>query len=139
MGAVSASIARSALASGAEIVTESPVRQIVIDNGTVEGVQLESGKMVKSKIVLSNATPHRTFVEMCESRDLPEEFLSAVKGINYKSPVTKINVAVDRLPNFLANPNSAEGQVMPHHRSDILRHFQTHVPTVWSSNYVLFA
>ena len=48
---------------------------------------------------------------MCESRDLPSDFVNAVRGINYKSPVTKINVAVDKLPNFTANPNTKEGQV----------------------------
>ena len=49
---------------------------------------------------------------MCERRDLPSDFVNAVRGINYKSPVTKINVAVDKLPNFTANPNTKEGQVM---------------------------
>ena len=50
MGAVSGAIARSALESGAEIVTESPVRRIVIDNGKTEGVQLENGKVIKAKV-----------------------------------------------------------------------------------------
>ena len=41
---------------------------------------------------------------------------------DYMSPVTKINVAVDRLPNFIANPNTKEGTenaVMPHHKCTI--------------------
>ena len=48
MGAVSGSIARSAEASGAEIVIESPVRRIVVDSdGSVEGVQLGCGRILR--------------------------------------------------------------------------------------------
>ena len=56
---------------------------------------------------------------MCDSSELPDDFVSVVKGIDYKSPVTKINVAVNKLPNFIANPNSEEGKVMPHHKCTI--------------------
>ena len=40
---------------------------------------------------------------------------------DYKSPVTKINVAVNRLPNFLANPNNTNdlNEIQPHHRCTI--------------------
>ena len=40
---------------------------------------------------------------------------------DYKSPVTKINVAVNRLPNFLANPNNEKDakEIQPHHRCTI--------------------
>ena len=68
---------------------------------------------------MSNATPHRTFLDMIDSRELPDDFLTSIRSIDYKSPVTKINVAVNKLPNFIANPNSREGQVMPHHRCTV--------------------
>ncbi len=51
---------------------------------------------------------------------LSDGFLSAVRAIDYTSPVTKINVAVDRIPQFSSIPNSPDrDSVMPHHRCTI--------------------
>ena len=50
---------------------------------------------------------------------IPPSYLNSMKNIDYTSPVTKINVAVNQLPNFLANPCKEINQVMPHHRCTI--------------------
>jgi phytoene dehydrogenase-like protein len=92
---------------------------MVNDKGEVEGVMLESGKTLKSNMVLSNVTPKVTFLDMMEGHELPKEYLNSIKNVDYTSPVTKINVAVNKLPNFLANPNVNENEVMPHHRCTI--------------------
>ena len=44
-----------------------------------------------------------------------------VRRIDYTSPVTKINVALNKLPNFLADPNSSVdgSEPEPHHRATI--------------------
>ena len=94
----------------------------MVDNsGNVEGVQLENGKILRSKVVLSNVTPKITFMDMLEANPsiLPSEYLSSIYNIDYTSPVTKINVAINKLPNFLANPNENVNEVMPHHRCTI--------------------
>ena len=73
---------------------------------------------MKSRTDLSNATPKITFTDMLSSTDttLPTEYMNSIRNVDYTSPVTKINVAVDKLPNFLANPNVKENEPMPHHR-----------------------
>ena len=43
----------------------------------------------------------------------------ALAGIDYTSPVCKINVALDKIPNFLADPNTSSDGVMPHHQATI--------------------
>ena len=96
----------------------------MVDNGgNVEGVQLENGKVLRSKVVLSNVTPQVTFLDLLEATDpkgaLPREYMNSVQNIDYTSPVTKINVALNKLPNFLADPNVKENEVMPHHRCTI--------------------
>ncbi|XP_032890356.1 pyridine nucleotide-disulfide oxidoreductase domain-containing protein 2 [Amblyraja radiata] len=111
MGALSNSIARAAVAYGASIFTEKPVHSIQVgQSGTVHGVVLQDGTEIRSKVVLSNATPHVTFLQLTPQKSLPEEFIKEMSSIDYTSPVTKINVAVDRLPNFLAKP---KGQKLP--------------------------
>lgn len=64
------------------------------------GVALLDGTKVHASAVLSNATPYKTFVELVPPNILPEDFLCAIKNIDYSSGTTKINLAVSRLPQF---------------------------------------
>ncbi|XP_063291035.1 pyridine nucleotide-disulfide oxidoreductase domain-containing protein 2 isoform X1 [Pelobates fuscus] len=120
MGMVSNAIAKSAVAAGAEIYTDMLVEQILVDSsGKATGVVLEDGTEVLSKMVLSNATPHHTYLKLTPREKLPEDFLTRISQFDAKSPVTKINVAVDRLPNFLSIPNASDGKPLPHHQCSI--------------------
>uniref|UniRef100_A0A9J8A3N1 Pyridine nucleotide-disulfide oxidoreductase domain-containing protein 2 n=1 Tax=Cyprinus carpio carpio TaxID=630221 RepID=A0A9J8A3N1_CYPCA len=115
MGGVSQSIARSAQSLGGDIFTNRDVEKVLIgQDGSAKGVVLTDGTEVHSKVVLSNSTPYITFKQLT-----PQAFITAVDQIDYTSPVTKINVAVDKLPNFLAAPNSADGKPGPHHQCSI--------------------
>ncbi|XP_040293078.1 pyridine nucleotide-disulfide oxidoreductase domain-containing protein 2 [Bufo bufo] len=120
MGMVSNAIAKAAVESGAEIYTEKTVQQILVDDkGNATGVVLQDGTEIRSRLVLSNATPHHTFLSMTPKERLPEDFITMISQFDAKSPVTKINVAVDRLPNFLSIPNTPDGKPLPHHRCSI--------------------
>lgn len=118
MGAVSNAIAECAKSHGAEIYTEQDVQEVLLDGNVAKGVRLSNGKELHSKIVMSNATPHVTFNHLVKKESLPEEFHRNINQIDYTSPVTKINVAVKELPNFLAKPNQGS-EPMPHHQTTI--------------------
>ena len=92
-----------------------------MNGDNVEGVELDDGSILQSKVVLSNVTPKITFMDMLEenTNKIPSDYLKSIENIDYTSPVTKINVALDKLPNFLADPNKNENEVMPHHRCTI--------------------
>uniref|UniRef100_A0A672IL66 Amine oxidase domain-containing protein n=1 Tax=Salarias fasciatus TaxID=181472 RepID=A0A672IL66_SALFA len=103
MGGVSQAMARAARSYGVDIFTEKEVEQVLIGpDGAAKGVVLKDGTEIHSRVVLSNATP--------KLKDLVE--------IDYTSPVTKINVAVDKLPNFLASP-TPDDKPGPHHQCSI--------------------
>ncbi|KAG8523508.1 Pyridine nucleotide-disulfide oxidoreductase domain-containing protein 2 [Galemys pyrenaicus] len=120
MGALSSAIASSATAHGASIFTEKTVAKVQVSSaGHVQGVLLQDGTEVRSKVVLSNASPQITFLKLAPQEWLPEEFMERISQLDTSSPVTKINVAVDRLPNFLAVPNAPSGQPLPHHQCSI--------------------
>ena len=95
--------------------------QIVVDDsGRVEGVRLEGNdRVLRSPLVLSNATPKITFLDLLPegaaaargNKTLPSDYMTSVQNIDYTSPVTKINVALNKLPNFLADPNETDNQV----------------------------
>ncbi|XP_022896300.1 pyridine nucleotide-disulfide oxidoreductase domain-containing protein 2-like isoform X2 [Olea europaea var. sylvestris] len=97
MGSVSLAISRAAKEAGATIVTEAEVL-------------LADGTQVRSSVVLSNATPYRTFMEFVPKNVLPDDFLHAIKNSDYSSATTKINLAVNKLPQFhcckLGNPDA---------------------------------
>uniref|UniRef100_A0A663MBI8 Pyridine nucleotide-disulfide oxidoreductase domain-containing protein 2 n=1 Tax=Athene cunicularia TaxID=194338 RepID=A0A663MBI8_ATHCN len=119
MGALSQAIARAATARGAHIFAEKVQGVRVWGDGQAQGIVLRDGTEVRSKIVLSNASPQITFLELISQEQLPKDFVQRIQQIDTRSPVTKINVAVDRLPSFLAAPNAHDGQPLPHHQCSI--------------------
>ncbi|XP_069317241.1 pyridine nucleotide-disulfide oxidoreductase domain-containing protein 2 [Eulemur rufifrons] len=120
MGALSDAIASSATTHGASIFTEKAVAKVQVSSeGRVRGVVLRDGTEVRSKVVLSNASPQVTFLKLVPQEWLPEEFVARISQLDTQSPVTKINVAVDRLPDFLAAPSAPGGQPLPHHQCSV--------------------
>ncbi|XP_061914158.1 pyridine nucleotide-disulfide oxidoreductase domain-containing protein 2 [Entelurus aequoreus] len=119
MGGVAKALANSARSYGADIFTEKDVEQVLVDSrGAAKGVALKDGMEIHSRIVLSNATPYVTFKNLTPQSALSPAFLKAVDQIDHTSPVTKINVAVNKLPNFLAAP-TPDNKPGPHHQCSI--------------------
>ncbi|ETE70927.1 Pyridine nucleotide-disulfide oxidoreductase domain-containing protein 2, partial [Ophiophagus hannah] len=92
MGALSGCLARAATTLGAEIFTDKAVSQILLSSDKkIQGVCLQDGTEVKSRLVLSNASPRHTFLELTPQEDLPLEFVQRISRFDTCSPVTKIN------------------------------------------------
>ncbi|XP_010136869.1 PREDICTED: pyridine nucleotide-disulfide oxidoreductase domain-containing protein 2, partial [Buceros rhinoceros silvestris] len=113
MGALSEAIARAAAAQGAHIFAEKVVCHVLLGrDGRAQGVALQDGTEVRSKLVLSSASPQITFLDLIPQEQLPKDFVQRIRQADTRSPVTKINVAVDRLPSFLAAPNARDGPMI---------------------------
>ena len=106
MGAITQAMAASAQKFGAEIRTHSPVAQIDSRHGQVRGVVLEDGTEIRSRMVLSNADPKRTFLKMLPSSELPGEFLDAVSAIKMDGPCAKVNLVLSEEPRFTGTPST---------------------------------
>ncbi len=117
MGRLSEALAEAARESGAEIRTEAPVRSIAVAGGRANGVVLEDGTHLESRLVISNADPHRTFLGLVGESSLPEEFVDQVRSLDFRSPSVKINLALDRLPVFRGTADGREPR--PHHSGTI--------------------
>lgn len=116
MGSISLAIGNAAKEAGARIITRAEVKQLLVeDSDRVNGVLLADGMPVRSSIVLSNATPYKTFKELTPDDVLPDNFVRAIKYSDYSSGTTKINLAVDKLPQFkcckLSHPNAGPQHV----------------------------
>jgi phytoene dehydrogenase-like protein len=58
-------------------------------------------------VVLSNADPKRTFLKLVDAKDLPEDFLFAVRGIKMQGPCAKVNMVLSEEPRFTGTSPSA--------------------------------
>jgi phytoene dehydrogenase-like protein len=109
MGMISESIARSARARGAEIRTNAPVARILTRDGVAAGVVLADGTELHALVVASNADANVTFLKLLDPKELPAEFVAALKRIDYGSATVKINVALSEPPQFKALPGTGVG------------------------------
>jgi phytoene dehydrogenase-like protein len=109
MGAVSGSIASSARAHGAEILTDAEVAEIEVDGGAARGVHLVDGRSFEADVVLSNADPQRTFLGMVGKDHLPEDLVEGVGRTVAKGSVVKVLLALGELPDFAALPGKEVG------------------------------
>src|SRR5205085_11499440 len=79
MGAISEAIAQSARSHGAEIRVFAPVQRILVKDGRVRGVALESGEEIEAPIVASNVDPHVTFLKLLDESDIDPEFRKSIQ------------------------------------------------------------
>ena len=100
MGSITKALAASGTRSGVEIRTGASVAHINVRNGRARSVVLEDGTELRSRMILSNADPKRTFLRLLDSKDLPEDFLFAVRGIKMAGPCAKVNMALAEEPKF---------------------------------------
>jgi phytoene dehydrogenase-like protein len=107
-GGVSNAIASAARSLGVEIRTEAPVARIVVRNGRATGVALESGEEIEATDVLSSVDSSRTFLGLLEPGTLEPEFEEEVRRFKFRGSSGKVNLAVDRLPDFTSLPGVGE-------------------------------
>jgi len=106
MGAITQALAAAGAKLGVEIRTSAAVAQITTRNGRAHGVVLEDGTEIRSRMILSNADPKRTFLKMLPESELPPEFVHAVRGIKMAGPCAKVNLALSEEPRFTGTPVS---------------------------------
>jgi len=104
MGGVSRALAAAAASSGAEIRTTAPVRRITTANGRATGVVLDGGEELRADVVVAATHPKVAFLRLLERTDLPPDFVDDIRRWKTRSGVVKINLAVDRLPEFAGKP-----------------------------------
>jgi phytoene dehydrogenase-like protein len=104
MGGLTAAMASAARSFGAELRTEAPVARIAMSNGRVTGVVLQSGEELTAPVVVTTTHPKISFLRLLDSADLPADFVADIERWNTRSGTVKVNVAVDRLPEFTSKP-----------------------------------
>ena len=113
-GAVSQALVKSFSSAGGTIRTNALVRRILVSKGKATGVELSDGKRVTARVVVSNADPKRTFLELVERGKLDEAFTHRVSKLRAFGTSLKINIAMKGPLDFKALPGKKIG---PQHQA----------------------
>ena len=117
MGAISEAMARSARRHGAEIETDAPVREVLIEKGCARGVVLADGRAIRAPAVAANVNPRLLYTAMVPAGALEEGFLNRMRNWRCGSGTFRMNVALAKLPSFTALPGSEPAD---HHTAGII-------------------
>ena len=109
MGMVSFYFSDAAREAGAAVACGVPVARIEPERGVV----LESGELLATPIVISNADPRQTLRMLGAAADLA--WRKQVESVPIEGCTVKLNVLLRELPNFTARPGTSE----PHHYGQI--------------------
>ncbi len=101
-GGVSNAIANAARSFGAELRCNAPVAQVIVKDGKALGVALENGDEIYAGAIVSGCDPRVTFQKFLQERDLPADFVAAIRKFKFRGSSGKVNLALDGLPNFTA-------------------------------------
>jgi phytoene dehydrogenase-like protein len=100
MGSVSDALALAATTAGAQLRMDAPVARILVKGDRVSGVALECGEEMDADTIISNADPHRTFIDLLGTEHLDTGFVGRVENIRMRGACAKLNLALDALPSF---------------------------------------
>ncbi len=99
-GALSAALADAATKRGAEILTGVSVERILVSNYRASGVALSNGQEVRCQAIASGADPRHTLLELVGAPNLELRVMRRVRNIRFRGSTAKINLALDRIPEF---------------------------------------
>jgi phytoene dehydrogenase-like protein len=101
-GALAAALADAARGFGAEIRTNAKVLAITEKDGRVTGVALSTGEEIAAPYVLSTLDPKTTLLNLLSVEATGPELRRRLRATRSTGVTAKLNLLVDRLPDFQA-------------------------------------
>lgn len=124
---------RAALAHGATFYTNSPVEEILVEDGEAKGVRVGGNGPMADKViwadraVISDTHVKETFLKLIDKKHLDRGFYQKVKDISLNGgSLMKVDLIVKELPRFKGKAGEFEakhhgvGCVFPVDRMDVL-------------------
>ena len=112
MGQITALMGEAVREIGVEIRTNTPVAQIVVEDGQARGIELVSGEQIKADTVISNVDPKRTFLRLVDPVHLEAPFLKRVHGLRTEvGTCLKLHCALSEFPEYRIAPGLTAEQL----------------------------
>lgn len=117
MGAITEAMRKAGAAAGVIIETEAPVKKVLVDGSKAVGLELEDGREFFAERIVSNLNPRLLFGKLVPQDAQPAVFRNHMAHWSGGSGTFRMNVALSRLPSFLALPGRA---IADHHTAGIV-------------------
>jgi phytoene dehydrogenase-like protein len=114
MGSLTQAVAKAALGFGAEILTNTEVVRIVMQDDEARGIELANGEQISARVVISAVDMRSTFLKLLDPYYLEQVFVKHVQNIKYRGTLARVHFALDQLPNFTAVNGSAQQLLSGH-------------------------
>ena len=108
MGSITQMMAQACAEQGVEISLNAPVEQVLVEGGCAIGVRLGNGEELRSSRIIANVGPKLLYGQLMPRDALPADFARRMDGYVTGSGSFRMNVALDRLPDFTAIPGDGE-------------------------------
>jgi phytoene dehydrogenase-like protein len=108
MGAITQAMAACCRERGVEIHTDSPVRELIVENGRAVGAVTGAGKSFRARVVVSNLNPKLLFQRIVDPALLSADFAERIDRYKCGSGTLRMNVALSELPRFTARPEPGD-------------------------------
>lgn len=130
-GMLTQAMARSLEAAGGTVRVAAPVRRILVRQGKVAGVELESGEQIAAPLVISNAHVVTTLQDLVGFEHLPSTLASRVRNIRIGNGFgMTVRCAASELPDYLAAPSGGRPHES-HHGLQLLAPSMEYVRTAY--------
>jgi len=96
--ALSNALAGKFLANGGTIRFNCGAKRILVENGAVRGVIAEDGEEIRTKYVVSNASPIATYLKLIDREQVPEEALTDMASRSLSPSAFVIYLGLDATP-----------------------------------------
>ena len=103
MGSITQAMARACREAGVDIVLNTPVDEIIVNNGRSAGV-VAGGKAWQSSTVVAGVNPRLLFDKLVPAGAVEGDVASRMHGWKCESATFRMNVALSELPKFTVLP-----------------------------------
>lgn len=99
-GAIVAALVKAVEAAGGQVRTGAPVASILTGDDRVEGVRLEGGEEIRAPLVLSNAHPRATLLDLLGAGHLDAEDVRRARRMASEGMVARLDLTLGGAPDI---------------------------------------
>ncbi|MDT9600796.1 phytoene desaturase family protein [Sphingosinicella rhizophila] len=107
MGAITQAMARAARATGVEILLDTPVDEILVEEGKAAGI-IAAGRRYRARQVVANVHPKTLFAKLIPEDAIAPEIRRRMAHWASESGTFRMNVALSELPRFTSLPDPGD-------------------------------
>jgi phytoene dehydrogenase-like protein len=137
MGSISNALKARAEQKGVQFFTNNTIEhlglaasggKVITTSHTDNPASSHRNQFVAKKCAVSNLSPYHLYQHILDPSLVDPKILAQIQHADYSCGAFKINMVVDRLPDFSILPNDGSGRVQDHHKTTI--HFESRIDEI---------